>query len=122
MRYTFILLAFISFYSYGQTYSLPVHIFDTMIFEIQRGRECHQLQLVQAEELEKQGAELLQTSKALNLSLSYSQIKDKENESFRLALSSSEAKNELVKKESHRKGFRKGIFIGGVLVIIALLL
>lgn len=60
------------FLTQGQTVTLPTWLVDSLIFEAAYSRQCTQVITAQKDELEKQGVELLHTSKALELSQSES--------------------------------------------------
>lgn len=60
------------FLTQGQTVTLPTWLVDSLIFEATYSRQCTQVITAQKDELEKQGVELLHTSKALELSQSES--------------------------------------------------
>lgn len=61
------ILLFLPLLSNAQTV-LPNWLIDSMAFEVRKGRACESVMIAQENELKAQGRELLQTSKALNLS------------------------------------------------------
>lgn len=100
----------------SQSFTLPTVIVDSLIFEVRKGRSCQVVREAQAKELEAQGAELLQTQKALSLSTSYSQLKDTETNNLRQALSAQEKITVETGKREHKKGLKQG-FIGGAIAV-----
>lgn len=55
-----------------QGYTLPSVLFDSMTFEVFKGRSCDSVRIAQADEIIKKGKELIDTNKALELSQSES--------------------------------------------------
>lgn len=93
-----------------------------MIFEVRKGRECSVIQHLQKDVITKQGAELLQTSKALELSNRYSYTQGLEIEELRNVIIKGNQANAVEVKQAKRKGMRNGLGVGVVAVILVLLL
>lgn len=73
MRTVFLLgLCFSWLLGSAQAVLLPAWVVDSLIFEATYSRQCNKVITSQKDELEKQGLELLHTSKALELSQSES--------------------------------------------------
>lgn len=53
------LLLFVPLLTTAQTINLPVWVIDSAMFEIRKGRQCESVVKAQANEIEKQGKELL---------------------------------------------------------------
>lgn len=96
---------------------------DTIVMTLNVAYQaCDSLQQAQAEELTAQGQQLLQTETSLNLSQKALKSSDTEAQHLRGALTASEELTRVTEKKAHKRGFLKGIGIGGVLLIIALIL
>lgn len=53
--------------AYSQTYPVPVVLFDSLVFEVQRGRICDSLSRAQSDEIMKLGNELIKQGELLRL-------------------------------------------------------
>lgn len=102
--------------------TVPPVILDSLIFEVKLGRACTQVTNAQAEEIKALGAELMQTNKALKLSM---------NESLTLQslVDNSRQSNDILtkqfaldRKEMKRKLKRRTVIVIGETILILLLI
>lgn len=122
MRYLIYSLLFITSNLSAQTFSIPVATFDTMVFEIFKGRACSKVSEAQAKEIEIQGVELLQTNTALKLTTSIIEARNLQLVELTSALEKTEQKASVDVRQAKRKGMRLGLGIGGIVAIVCLLL
>lgn len=108
--------------AYGQNYTLPAEIFDRMYFEVVRGRLCDSVQVAQANELKALGLELIETTKALNLSQKALGASESEADHLRQALTASEEITRETAKKQRKKGRREGAIGVGIIAVVLLLL
>jgi len=105
--------------AYCQSYTLPSVLFDSMVFEVSKGRSCDSLAAIRATRIKDQGEQLLNQDKALALSQTFGADKEKEVNKLSLLLKNNEAQQKiylkLARKKSRKVGFIAGI---GVLVIV----
>lgn len=74
--------------AFCQNYTLPSILFDSLSFEVVKGRSCDSVRVAQAFELQKKGSELLQVNARLDLS-------KKEVKTLEGLLENSKAKNQV---------------------------
>jgi len=103
---------------YSQSFTLPSVLFDSMAFEVRKGRSCDTLQRKQQAEIKALGAELLANGRAIELQTD-------ENKALNVIIQGfkKEAENSKVihKEELHdekKKGNKKGV--GGFILGVAL--
>lgn len=102
---------------------LPNVILDSMIFEVRQGRKCTEVMKAQADELKKQGAELLETSDALRFSLNESKtltsLLNNQKEERRLDGEENKIREKSLKEKIKR---RNKLIVGEGLIILCLIL
>lgn len=108
--------------SQAQTVLLPTWVADSLIYETKKGRQCANVIKAQANEIEKLGAELMHTNKALDL-------KQSETQTLESLLSNSKEQGRVDKMQADldksvlkKKVRRRNLLILGESVVIVLLL
>lgn len=104
---------------YCQVYTLPSVLFDSLAFEVRKGRSCDSLQVLNEKVIESQGKQLLNYDKALSLSQS-------SNSTLSALLNNAKNGQEILsmqfqkdlKEEKKRTRKWKGIALIGAFVII----
>lgn len=121
MKY-FILFLFTPMLISAQTVLLPAWVADSLIYEVYKGRACDNVMKAQAVELEKQGKELLHTSKALELSQSESKTLSSlvlnAKEGQRIEQRQFNLDKDLLKKKIRKRNF---LILGESVVIVLLI-
>jgi len=108
---------------FSQTYTLPSVLFDSMVFEVIKGRSCDSLQAIRAERIKNQGEQLLNQDSALKLAVSLSEAKEAEVKELRQALTITEAKSKMELKDQKRKTRKVAIIaISEAILLIVILL
>lgn len=85
-------------------------------------KACDSLQIAQAEAIRAQGEELISQDRMIDLSQNALQASEAESLHLRGALSASEELTREAAKNAKRKGFLRGIGLGGIAVVLVLLL
>jgi len=108
--------------AFSQTYTLPSVLFDSMVFEVRKGRSCDSLQAIRAERIKNQGEQLLNQDSALKIAVTLSEAKEAEVNELRQALTKTEAKSNMELKNQKTKTRKITLIAIGQTVIIVLLI